>query len=440
MKYRKKPVVIEAVQYNGSNVCEIEEFIGKELQQTIVDDCGYQADATAPVVGLIIETLEGDMVASPLDYIIKGVKGEFYPCKPDVFKQTYEDAEGEEMLTVSRKRVQEIYAYNEDILSLDPAHSGAILLKKRLQDLFGSKYPTDEEAVAENATTTNVDSSEANVDSLKNDLRFDVGRNVVFHPFKSDSFYNATILEIREHENKPFLLHLEEGENIWAYPMEVQSIAETYPTEPKFNKGDLVVFKNTGKIKVIAGIEADGRYIVTTNDGNSPLWVRASDLQPYNSADPTQPNLAMSAKSATPSREEIRKSRTFPEQMPSDGSDNTDNSDPHQSRNLSQNIANCDKYFDIILKDIFSKERRLNIAATITAGMAAGWYHKSQSGSLNDKCQKIAKITFMLADALIAEADFPTDPLCPAKKGGPDDSDDSAPSDSSENPTLSSTK
>lgn len=108
MKYRKKPVVIEAVQYNGSNICEIEEFVGKELRQTIVDDCGYQAGATAPLVGLIIETLEGDMVASPIDYIIKGVKGEFYPCKPDVFEQTYERAD-RELLTVERRTVKELY-------------------------------------------------------------------------------------------------------------------------------------------------------------------------------------------------------------------------------------------------------------------------------------------------------------------------------------------
>lgn len=65
------------------------------------------------------------------------------------------DSEGEEMLTVSRKRVQEIYSYNEEILSHDPAHSGAILLKKKLTDLFGSKCLPD-----------NVDSSDANVDSL----------------------------------------------------------------------------------------------------------------------------------------------------------------------------------------------------------------------------------------------------------------------------------
>lgn len=55
------------------------------------------------------------------------------------------DAEGEEMLTVSRKRVQEIYSYNEEILSQDPTHGGAILLKKKLTDLFGSKCLPDEE-------------------------------------------------------------------------------------------------------------------------------------------------------------------------------------------------------------------------------------------------------------------------------------------------------
>lgn len=66
------------------------------------------------------------------------------------------DAEGEEMLTVSRKQVLEIYQYNEDILSLDPTHSGAILLKSTFQELFGSKCLPD-----------NVDTLADNVDSLE---------------------------------------------------------------------------------------------------------------------------------------------------------------------------------------------------------------------------------------------------------------------------------
>jgi hypothetical protein len=85
MKYRKKPVVIEAVQWTGGNYGEIEEFISCEF--------GYQQRIDGKGVDVVISTLEGNMNASPMDYIIKGVKGEFYPCKPDIFEATYELAE-----------------------------------------------------------------------------------------------------------------------------------------------------------------------------------------------------------------------------------------------------------------------------------------------------------------------------------------------------------
>lgn len=78
--YRKKPVVIEAVQWTGENHAEMCEFINPEVFEII------------PRVGLVIRTLEGDHHASPGDYIIKGVNGEFYPCKPDIFAKTYESA------------------------------------------------------------------------------------------------------------------------------------------------------------------------------------------------------------------------------------------------------------------------------------------------------------------------------------------------------------
>lgn len=90
MKYRKKPVIIEAVQYNGINVQEIENFVGKKLQIEFETDASHQATNSAQVYSIIIPTLEGDMKATPNDYIIKDVKGEFYPCKPDIFEQTYE--------------------------------------------------------------------------------------------------------------------------------------------------------------------------------------------------------------------------------------------------------------------------------------------------------------------------------------------------------------
>ena len=79
-KFRKKPIVIEAIQYTGHNAMEIlawskwpeisEEFTG----------------------GLDIPTLEGTMRADVGDWVIRGVKGEFYPCKPDIFATTYDPA------------------------------------------------------------------------------------------------------------------------------------------------------------------------------------------------------------------------------------------------------------------------------------------------------------------------------------------------------------
>ena len=80
MKYTKKPVTIEAVQWTGKNYDEMRHFLPCGVRRFDVD-------------GLHINTLEGDMRAAPGDYIIKGVKGEFYPCKPDIFKQTYSPVE-----------------------------------------------------------------------------------------------------------------------------------------------------------------------------------------------------------------------------------------------------------------------------------------------------------------------------------------------------------
>ena len=74
-QYRKKPVVVEAIQWDGNtepmlDFCKSAQFIDGELY---------------------IQTLEGQMHASKGDFIIKGVQGEFYPCKPDIFEKTYEE-------------------------------------------------------------------------------------------------------------------------------------------------------------------------------------------------------------------------------------------------------------------------------------------------------------------------------------------------------------
>ena len=81
MKYRKKPVVIEAKQLTTQNLHELEDWCQGDI-------LGVKLPLEDQVIE--IHTLEGDMRANMGDWIIKGVQGEFYPCKPDIFEQTYE--------------------------------------------------------------------------------------------------------------------------------------------------------------------------------------------------------------------------------------------------------------------------------------------------------------------------------------------------------------
>jgi len=91
-RYRKRPVVIEAIQWTGDNLKEVIEFTGwhesarekrtwEEYEQIVAKE------------GLKIFTLEGPAVPGIGYYIIKGVKGEIYPCRPDIFEETYEPVE-----------------------------------------------------------------------------------------------------------------------------------------------------------------------------------------------------------------------------------------------------------------------------------------------------------------------------------------------------------
>lgn len=81
MKYRKRPVEIEAMQITFDNLKDVKKFTGCNAK--IMDDN----------IGLIIHTLEGDMSGYIGDYIIKGVKGEFYPCRQDIFELMYDKVE-----------------------------------------------------------------------------------------------------------------------------------------------------------------------------------------------------------------------------------------------------------------------------------------------------------------------------------------------------------
>ena len=92
MKYRKKPVVIDAIQWTGKNLFEVITFTdGKPELNSVESMEKWQCyENLVKREGLKIFTLEGTMMASIGDFIIKGVKGEYYPCKPDIFEATYD--------------------------------------------------------------------------------------------------------------------------------------------------------------------------------------------------------------------------------------------------------------------------------------------------------------------------------------------------------------
>ena len=82
-KYRKRPVEVEVLQWTGNNFSDMRRFTG------------WYAEVFASPEGscLLVRTMEGNYVAKPGDYIIRGVQGEFYPCKADVFTETYEEVD-----------------------------------------------------------------------------------------------------------------------------------------------------------------------------------------------------------------------------------------------------------------------------------------------------------------------------------------------------------
>lgn len=82
-KYRKKQIVVDAIQWTGDNLDELCKMGDFKLHYTLFTDNGKK--------DLGIYTLEGMMWASIGDYVIMGIRGEFYACKPDIFKETYEE-------------------------------------------------------------------------------------------------------------------------------------------------------------------------------------------------------------------------------------------------------------------------------------------------------------------------------------------------------------
>ena len=118
--YKKKPVVIEAIQWSGeNNINAIIEWLGDNL---------ISEESNVGTVGRWIKTLEGNMMISYGDYIIKGVNGEFYPCKPDIFEKTYEK------VAESSKEIADTVVTDEEIDNFYPIKSEYTALTMQFTD------------------------------------------------------------------------------------------------------------------------------------------------------------------------------------------------------------------------------------------------------------------------------------------------------------------
>ena len=90
-RYRKKPVEVEAIQYCDCHPEDIMEWSGARFVDVLTDEHNLEEPyGHLKRSVLAIRTLEGDMIVSPGDYVIRGVQGEFYPCRSDIFEATYE--------------------------------------------------------------------------------------------------------------------------------------------------------------------------------------------------------------------------------------------------------------------------------------------------------------------------------------------------------------
>lgn len=132
MRYRKRPVVIEAVQFTGLNHDEIADF------------CFPQIIKVGGSFTLLIPTKEGEMTASKGDWVIKGIQGEFYPCKPDIFEATYAPAQEEKSLN---EKILDRQYYNR-VLQLQGAIRNAIENLYLIRDV---PYANDIAAELQNA-------------------------------------------------------------------------------------------------------------------------------------------------------------------------------------------------------------------------------------------------------------------------------------------------
>ena len=167
-------------------------------------------------------------------YACKSGKHPYDEGYNDALRQLYghhnltSETEPEEMLMVARSNVIRKYKF-ADICDKDhPDKKYWDGAKYTLTKLFGDKCLPDKEPMKIDAADSLIAMAKDEMD-ITDELpkpKFSINDKVVFHPFKTESFYNAVVIEIKDGEDKPYLLKIEDAENIWAYPIEVEPYTE----------------------------------------------------------------------------------------------------------------------------------------------------------------------------------------------------------------------
>lgn len=321
------------------------------------------------------------------------------------------DAEGEdEVLTVSRKKVQEEYAVISKELSHRDTDAEDYIawnyVKMTFGELFGSNCLPDNVDSSE----SNVDSSRGNVDSLEPkpaEPKFKVGDRVRVKGYGYEpNLHKGDIGEILDINDEEQCFVLFKKSQAWIYA----DCLEPY-TEPKEESPQMKSIES--KVSVyLATKEEDEEFRLLLHE-NGFKWDGDSLLIDSSCWDPdiqdSKIHFVYPDMTVTHGGNKTLDTLTFSEFKKRYFGENV---------NHRQFIAKCDKQFDNILKDSFSKERRLNIATNVLEALIKSQYYSLSPNYQEENISEMAEVSVRLADALIAEVQSSTESLCSAKKGG----------------------
>lgn len=147
--FRKKPVEVEAIQIQENNFEELKEFLKVDTANSIVGHYITFDPASGCVSKVKVRTLEGTITAFPGDWIIKGIQGEFYLCKPDIFEATYTQVDWEREISMSAPKYslgQKVFYFQEVARGQLSAYS--FVVKKMTGGQEGYRYGATDEGRA----------------------------------------------------------------------------------------------------------------------------------------------------------------------------------------------------------------------------------------------------------------------------------------------------